>query len=268
MYSWQWVEFDEPDYYGNRLTVNLSWSPPPAHYCVGSKMGIIFKLTNKTRNDKNSNVVAELSWGPSNTKGKGRKRVTIKGNESGKTVESTAIMSTGPISANSNEANVWYATVSAGKMIGKINYYYAPVESKGQMAQKKQHSTPQQKKSTEGATAVANLNAHNEAFVRSLYYAILDRRPDEGGVRNWTQWLDKGKSRAWVITEFFNSSEYRSRQKNNTEYVRDLYQGVLGRQPDSGGLSNWVNHLNSGKSRQFVLNGFLNSQEYRSKAKG
>ena len=114
-------------------------------------------------------------------------------------------------------------------------------------------------------TPEARLNANNDTFVRSLYYSILDRRHDEAGVRYWKQSLDRGKSRAWIITQFFNSPEYLSKHKNNTEYVRDLYQGVLGRQPDPGELSHWVNRLNSGNSRQFVLNGFINSKEYRSR---
>jgi hypothetical protein len=259
--SWQWVEYDDPRFSGGRRSIYAGWSPPPDQYCYGSEMGITHKLTNKAINKKNTNVVASLSWGPDTIYGKGRKRITVRGSEAGKSTERKAIMHSG----RSKTVPVWYAQVSCGNIIGQINYYYSPMGSKGQAVQKKQGSVTQQNNSSGATTAFANLNADNEAFIRSLYHSILDRQPDEGGVRNWKQHLDRGKSRAWVITHFFKSSEYVNRHKNNTEYVIDLYQGVLGRQPDPGGLSNWVNHLNSGKSREFVLNGFLNSQEYRSR---
>ncbi len=115
-----------------------------------------------------------------------------------------------------------------------------------------------------GKSDVAYINSNNDAFVRSLYRSILDRNPDEGGVRTWMNWLESGKSRSWVITQFFQSKEYLNLNKSNVNYVRDLYQGVLGRQPDSGGLNHWVNYLKQGRSRSTVLNDFLNSREYRS----
>lgn len=259
--SWQWVEYDEPKHPWGHLFVNFGWSPPPDQYCLGSEMGITHKLANKAINTKNKNVVAGLSWGPDNIYGKGRKRITVRGSEAGESAKSIVKMHSG----RSETIPVWYAQVSCGSMIGQINYYYAPMDSKGQGIQKQQGSTSQQGNVSGVRTDVANLNAGNEAFVRSLYYSILDRPPDEDGARNWTEWLNQGKSRAWVVTQFFTSSEYVSRHKNNTEYVRDLYQGVLGRQPDPGGLAHWVNRLNSGDSRQSVLNGFLHSQEYRSR---
>jgi len=99
-------------------------------------------------------------------------------------------------------------------------------------------------------------------FVTSLYRTILDREPDAGGLQNWVEWLRKGQSREWVITQFFSSREYQSRRKNDREFVRDLYQAVLGREPDAGGWNNWVNSLQRGMSRQDCLNRFFQSAEY------
>ena len=99
-------------------------------------------------------------------------------------------------------------------------------------------------------------------FVTSLYRTILDREPDAGGLQNWVEWLRKGRSREWVITQFFSSREYQSRRKNDREFVRDLYQAVLGREPDAGGWNNWVNSLQRGMSRQDCLNRFFQSAEY------
>ncbi|WDP83948.1 MAG: DUF4214 domain-containing protein [Desulfobacter sp.] len=152
-----------------------------------------------------------------------------------------------------------------GNLTGKISYHYLPVNLNRQTAPKAPVQTPHPPKASSPAPSVASLNANDDTFVRSLYYSILDRQPDKAGVRHWKQLLDQGQSRTWVITQFFKSFEYTNRHKNNTEYVRDLYQGVLGRQPDPGGLAHWVNRLNSGSSRQSVLNGFLNSKEYHSR---
>jgi Domain of unknown function (DUF4214)/RTX calcium-binding nonapeptide repeat (4 copies) len=42
-----------------------------------------------------------------------------------------------------------------------------------------------------------------------------------------------------------------------------LYNNVLDRAPDSGGLAGWVASLNGGNSRENVVNGFSESAEYQ-----
>lgn len=49
---------------------------------------------------------------------------------------------------------------------------------------------------------------------------------------------------------------------SNAEYVRRLYNGVLGRNYDQGGYDFWVHSLQYGSSRMEVLNGFLYSEEF------
>ena len=112
-----------------------------------------------------------------------------------------------------------------------------------------------------GLQHVANVSGSEVEFVTSLYRAILDREPDAGGLANWVNSL-RGQSREWVITQFFSSREYLSKGKTDREFVRDLYQGVLGREPDAGGWNQWVNSLRRGMSRQNCLNGFFQSAEY------
>ena len=115
-----------------------------------------------------------------------------------------------------------------------------------------------------GPQQVAAVSGSDEEFVTSLYRAVLDREPDAGGLANWVNWLKRGQSREWVITQFFSSREYLSKGKTDREFVRDLYQGVLGREPDAGGWNQWVNSLRRGMSRQDCLNGFFQSAEYAS----
>lgn len=42
-----------------------------------------------------------------------------------------------------------------------------------------------------------------------------------------------------------------------------LYKTILGRTPDKSGLNSWTSQLNNGKSREFVTNGFLFSNEFK-----
>jgi Domain of unknown function (DUF4214) len=265
--SWQWVEVNDPSFSNGRVFINAGWSPPPKQYCYpGGEIGVSLKLTNKLVNSKIKGNVALLSWGNNHFGGygNGRTMVSVSGSETGSSTTGKIRMHNGQ--QNLQQPASWMASVQIGNLRGQINYHYLPMGTKSQVGTKTSTNNSQVNTSPSSRNRnVAYLNANNDIFVRSLYYSILDRKPDEAGVRNWTKSLVGGKSRAWVITEFFRSPEYLNKRKNNTEYVRDLYQGVLGRQPDPSGLLHWVNLLNSGNSRHSVLNGFLNSKEYRSR---
>ena len=104
--------------------------------------------------------------------------------------------------------------------------------------------------------------ASDRIFVESLFRSILDREPDAGGVQHWVNFLRKGESREWVIKQFFNSREYRSRRKSNREFIRDVYQGILGRVPDTAGWNHWLGRMRSGWSRNRVVGYFVVSPEY------
>jgi Ca2+-binding RTX toxin-like protein len=69
-----------------------------------------------------------------------------------------------------------------------------------------------------------------------------------------------------VIAGFLNSPEFASKGLSNEQFVTQLYQGILDRNPDSGGLNGWVSALNTGQlSKIDVTNGFLNSPEFQQK---
>jgi hypothetical protein len=61
---------------------------------------------------------------------------------------------------------------------------------------------------------------------------------------------------------FFNSSEYLDRNRNNVEYVTDLYNTFFNRPPDQGGLDYWTGQLAQGASRSSVLDNFVYSEEF------
>ena len=103
------------------------------------------------------------------------------------------------------------------------------------------------------------------AYVSRLYTMALGRGYDAKGLNDWTGLLNDGTWSAYrVATEgFFHSAEFRNKNLSNEEFVKVLYRTFLGREYDETGLRDWLNVLNSGKSRDEVIAGFANSKEFR-----
>jgi uncharacterized protein (TIGR03118 family) len=121
------------------------------------------------------------------------------------------------------------------------------------------------------ASAVAAVQVSGAAaFVTNLYNSILLRSPLPSEVNFWVGVLRSGKSQAFVQNAFFNSSERAqllaslniSLGGTNQQFVDSLYANLLGRAPDPAGEAFWINQLNQGVNRQFVIQGFLGSPEY------
>jgi Ca2+-binding RTX toxin-like protein len=98
-----------------------------------------------------------------------------------------------------------------------------------------------------------------------LYGATLARTPDVSGFKGWTDALGNGQGLAGIAAGFVNSTEFQTRygSQDSTGFVTLLYQNVLGRAPDAGGLSYWRDQLETGtQSRTQVVIGFSESGEY------
>ena len=121
------------------------------------------------------------------------------------------------------------------------------------------------------ATGAAALGFSHEGLqaqwtdeVYRLYGATLDRAPDGGGLAAWTEALAGGRTLRDVADGFLHSSEFQSRYGNTTdaEFVTLLYHNVLGRAPDAGSFTIWIDRLGSGAwSRAEVVLSFANSAE-------
>ncbi len=70
----------------------------------------------------------------------------------------------------------------------------------------------------------------NQKFVSQVYYDLLARQPDPGGLTSWSALVDQGVPRPQIVLGIENSLEYR------TEEVDNAYQQLLGRAPDASGL--------------------------------
>jgi hypothetical protein len=109
-----------------------------------------------------------------------------------------------------------------------------------------------------------------EELLTHYYWNILGRDPDSGGLNYWTGEIMSLVSSGGDIKEgfisfaqsFFNSLEYLDKDRNDEEYLTDLYNTFFDRPPDSGGLNYWTGQLSQGMSRGTVLDNFVYSTEF------
>jgi hypothetical protein len=98
-----------------------------------------------------------------------------------------------------------------------------------------------------------------------LYQAALDRTPDTAGLWNWINYADAGHSFDELAAAFLSSAEFAAKygvNVSNEVYITKLYENSLGRTPDAGGLTTWVNALNV-LTRTQVMNAFSECDENR-----
>jgi peptidoglycan/xylan/chitin deacetylase (PgdA/CDA1 family) len=109
----------------------------------------------------------------------------------------------------------------------------------------------------------ATTNTKIEEFVTRFYINALERQPDTAGLNSWVSQLAAKKiTGAQFASDIIFSAEFSAKNKSNEEFVTILFRTCYNREPDAAGFDTWVNLLNSGQSRQFVLAGFTNSQEF------
>jgi len=100
-------------------------------------------------------------------------------------------------------------------------------------------------------------------FVTRFYVDILDRMPELDGINYWAKVLkDKTKTGADVAKLFVLSDEFKNKNVSDSEYITRLYKAFFNREPDEAGFSNWLDMLDSGSSREDILDGFLNAEEF------
>ena len=100
--------------------------------------------------------------------------------------------------------------------------------------------------------------------VYRLYRATLDRAPDAAGFDGWTGALAAGRSLGTVAAGFVDSREFQNvyGALDDAGFVTLLYDNVLSRAPDAGGLADWTARLGAGATRSDVLLGFSQSLEF------
>ena len=113
---------------------------------------------------------------------------------------------------------------------------------------------------------VANLT-QIEQFVKRFYQVILGRSPDAAGLAYWSSSLESlGKSGADIAKGFIFSAEYAIDSKSNDAYLATLYSAFFNRPADAAGKTYWLEQMAQGMTREEVLDGFLNSIEFKNLA--
>jgi hypothetical protein len=113
---------------------------------------------------------------------------------------------------------------------------------------------------------VAALDIQGNAGQAYRLYDIFNREPDIEGLSGWVEALDKGAgltdvARSFLLSEEFTFNFGALNTLSNEAYVNVLYENVLERPADTGGLTSWVTELNQGTSRESVFVGFTESPE-------
>lgn len=107
---------------------------------------------------------------------------------------------------------------------------------------------------------------HNGAYLRfvgRLYVYGLGRKWDDAGLRGWMQRIVDGKtSPETVATIILDSSEMRTRNLSNKDFVRAVYLSVLNREPDPNGEQMWLLALEIGYDRSRMIRKVIKSGEF------
>ena len=114
----------------------------------------------------------------------------------------------------------------------------------------------------------------DEAFVDLVYRNVVGRPPDLGGQSFWQSFLAQGNSRGSLMIGFSESPEYIGRTNtvpptgSSGNRIHRLYLAFFKREPDTDGLTYWVNRLNAGTSLASIAEQFARSQEFQQRYGG
>ncbi|MBI5675735.1 MAG: DUF4214 domain-containing protein [Nitrospirae bacterium] len=115
---------------------------------------------------------------------------------------------------------------------------------------------------------------HN--LVNDLYRGFLSRLPDDAGFNYLLGEMQtaqcSGNAQAirdltsQMALNFLNSQEYADRNTSNSEYIEDLYNGILRRGAELASYQAWLGALNGGAyTRAEMLQLFVNSAEFQAR---
>ncbi|SCP97165.1 DUF4214 domain-containing protein, partial [Anaerobium acetethylicum] len=108
-----------------------------------------------------------------------------------------------------------------------------------------------------------NQNASLTMFVNRLYAKALGRTAEVEGLDYFTGEIMAGNlNPVQAAQNFISSPEFKSKNLSDSEYVKVLYRTFMGRESDQDGLDYHMERLKNKVSREEILLGFVNSQEF------
>ena len=104
-------------------------------------------------------------------------------------------------------------------------------------------------------------------YVEKLYTTILGRASEPAGCEYWKNAIKEGNEMdaAKAASQFFQSKEYKDKNKSDEEFLKDVYAMFFGREPDNEGYNYWLENLKKEKvSRVWLIEaGFGKSEEFK-----
>ena len=99
--------------------------------------------------------------------------------------------------------------------------------------------------------------------VARLYYGLLDRAPDAGGLDSFCDLVEGGMAMRGVAQMVLGSQEYAAKFAglSDAAFVESLYDHALGRTPEAAGAQSWQAALSHGATRAEVATGITQSGE-------
>jgi Domain of unknown function (DUF4214)/Peptidase M10 serralysin C terminal/Matrixin len=115
---------------------------------------------------------------------------------------------------------------------------------------------------------LATVSQNTSSFVSAIYQNALGHTPDANGLTYWADTLNSGSlTKAALVVNIAESAESQSTTMQTdgsaagSEIYR-LYETIMGRAPDSNGLTYWMNSLFSGTSETQIASYITASSEF------
>lgn len=108
------------------------------------------------------------------------------------------------------------------------------------------------------------LNPGITRFAERLYTMALERDGEKEGIEYWALRIADGVCTPEAAAKsFFQSPEYVNKNTADEQYIKALYRTFMDREAEADGITYWKNVLNNGATREAVLAGFADSNEFK-----
>ncbi|RDC49339.1 DUF4214 domain-containing protein [Acinetobacter sp. RIT592] len=139
-------------------------------------------------------------------------------------------------------------------------------QNQSEIQEQNQQPVEIKEKQIQNESYSSDVKENCKILIRQFYKGFYGREADNDGLEYWSnEIVSQRRTVANVFECFINSDECKSKNYNNEEYVKALYIGLQGREPDAAGLEYWTSQLGLGQSKKVVLYNIFNSNEFQTK---